>query len=33
MKSKGFNKINKLAKVTYTGGKKPKGLNKIDKLA
>ena len=30
MKSKGFNK---LAKVTYTGGKKPKGLNMIDKLA
>jgi hypothetical protein len=22
-----------LAKVTYTGGRKPKGLNKIDKLA
>jgi hypothetical protein len=26
MNSKGFNKINKMAKVTYTGGRK--GLNK-----
>jgi hypothetical protein len=29
----GLNKIDKMAKVTNTGGRKPKGLNKIDKLA
>jgi hypothetical protein len=28
-----FNKIDKMAKVTNTGGRKPKGLNKIDKFA
>jgi hypothetical protein len=28
-----LNKIDKLAKVTYTAGGNPKGLNKIDKLA
>ena len=27
------NKIDKMAKVTNTGGRKPKGLNKIDNLA
>jgi hypothetical protein len=32
-KPKGLNKIDKLDKVTYTGGRKPKGLNKIDELA
>jgi hypothetical protein len=30
-KPKEVNKIDKLAKVTYTGGRKPKALNKIDK--
>ena len=29
----GLNKIDKLAKFTYTGERKSKGLNKIDKLA
>ena len=33
IKSKGLNKTDKLAKVTYTRGIKPKWLNKIDKLA
>jgi hypothetical protein len=32
-KPKGLNKIDKMAKVTYTGGRKPKGLNNIDKMA
>jgi hypothetical protein len=31
--SKGLNKIDKLAKVTYSEGRKPKGLNKIDNMA